>query len=89
LEGKNPLRDQDFRLEKMDNELLLFNPKTTKVVYLNETASLIWQLCDGQRSVVELISLLADSFPEAEPSIRNDVEETINQFMSEGVISLA
>ena len=47
MEDKKPLRNQDFRLEKMDDELLLFNPKSTNILYLNETASLIWQLCDG------------------------------------------
>lgn len=88
MTDQKPLRHQDFRLEKMDNELLLFNPKTTNILYLNETASLIWQLCDGQRSVNEMIALLTETFPEAGPSIRQDVEETITLFKKHGAISL-
>ncbi|MDO9084974.1 MAG: PqqD family protein [Anaerolineaceae bacterium] len=86
MEDKKPLRNQDFRLEKMDDELLLFNPKSTNILYLNETASLIWQLCDGQRSVNTMIDLLSESFPEAELSIKKDVEETITLFSDHGAI---
>ncbi len=86
MTDQKPLRHQDFRLEKMDNELLLFNPKTTNILYLNETASLIWQLCDGQRSVPDMIALLIETFPEAGNSIKQDVEETINLFKKHGSI---
>jgi len=88
VEEKKPLRNQDFRLEKMDNELLLFNPKSTNILYLNETASLIWQLCDGQRNVTELVSLLTETFPEAGTNIKKDVEDTITLFKKHGAISL-
>ncbi len=83
-----PLRNQDYRLEKMDEELLLFNPKTTNILYLNQTASLIWQLCDGQSNLQEMISLLKDSFPEAGENIQQDVLETITLFKKHGAILL-
>ena len=86
MNDQKPLRQPDFRLEKMDNELLLFNPKTTNILYLNETASLIWQLCDGQRSVTDMITLLIETFPEAGNSIKQDVDETITLFQKHGVI---
>ena len=57
MEDKKPLRNQDFRLEKMDDELLLFNPQTNNILYLNETAALIWQLCDGHSAVDKIVSL--------------------------------
>ena len=88
MEDKKPVRNLDFRLEKMDNELLLFNPKSTNILYLNETASLIWQLCDGQRNINDMVSLLKETFPEAGASIKKDVEDTIALFRSHGAISL-
>ena len=88
MEERNPIRNQDYRLEKMDEELLLFNPKTTNILYLNETASLIWQLCDGQRTLKEMISLLKDTFPEAGDHIQQDVVETIDHFKKHGAILL-
>ena len=82
----NPCRVADFRLEQMDNELLLFHPAQSKVLYCNETASLIWQLCDGQHSPPEIIALLADSYPEAANEIAKDVETTLKQFHAHGAI---
>jgi len=84
--SNKPFRVADFRLEKMDNELLLFNSKTTNVIYLNESASVIWQLCDGQRSVDEIIDLLVSTYPEAAASIRSDVQETIELFLANQAI---
>jgi len=86
--SQKPFRVPEFRLEKMDNEMLLFNSKTTHVLYLNESASVIWQLCDGKRSVDEIIDLLAGTYPEAAASIRSDVHETIELFLTNQAIQL-
>ena len=86
--AKMPLRKPEYRLEKMDNEILLFNPNTSNVLYLNESASVIWQLCDGQHSVEEMIKLLADVYPEAAAAINKDVHETLELFISNGAVLL-
>lgn len=85
-ELNRPRRVADYRLEQMDNELLLFHPAQSKVLYCNETASLIWQLCDGQHSTPEIIALLSDSYPESANEIANDVETTLKQFHAHGAI---
>jgi hypothetical protein len=30
---------------------------------LNETASVIWQLCNGERPVAEIVEILQDAYP--------------------------
>jgi hypothetical protein len=83
-----PLRKQEYRLEKMDNELLLFNPQDLVVLYLNESASVVWQLCDGQRTISQIAELIAEAYPEAEKSILDDVQETIMLFRDKGAVTL-
>ena len=63
--SSRPKVNPDYRLETLDNEQLLYDPEQTRVLACNETASLIWRLCDGQRTVDEIAALLADAFPEA------------------------
>ena len=46
-----PRRKTDYRLEQLDGEMVLYHPSETKILYFNQTASLIWQLCDGERTV--------------------------------------
>ena len=81
-----PHRNPDYRLEAIDGELLLFHPEKAKIMYCNETASLIWQLCDGERTTQEIIGLLADTFPGAAAAIPDDVESTLKEFHQHGAI---
>ena len=88
IETDVPTPNTEYRLEKMDGELLLYHPAATTTVYLNETASLIWHLCDGQRSVGEIVASLQESFPEAGDGIASDVESALNSFVEHGAIRL-
>ncbi len=81
-----PRRAADYRLEPMDNELLLFHPARSKILYCNETASLIWQLCDGERTIEEMITLLTAAFPEAADTIAGEVRATLEQFREHGAV---
>jgi len=84
--GGIPKRKDDYRLEQLDDELLLYHPSDTKILYLNQSASLVWGLCDGEHSVVEIIRLLSEAYPEAVESIPGDVRATLEQFLENGCI---
>jgi len=83
---KKPRRKREYRLEQMDNELLLYHPAETQVMYCNETASLIWQLCDGQRTRKEIVALLVEAYPDGAERIAGDVQLTLEQFLTHGAI---
>ena len=87
-QNSKPLPDTEFTLEELDNELLLYHPTKTTTVYMNETASIIWRLCDGERTVGDIIRLIEESYPEAGKGIGDDVESTLNVFIEHGAISL-
>jgi hypothetical protein len=84
-----PKQKPDYHLELIDGELLLYHLNETRILYFNETASLIWRLCDGQQSIGEIITLLSEAYPEAAKSMAADVKETIEQFLTAGCIELA
>ncbi len=81
-----PCRKPDYRLEALDGELLLFHPAQGQILYCNESASLIWQLCDGERTEAEIIELLREAYPEAADEIANDVRQTLALFARHGAI---
>lgn len=81
-----PQRQPDYRLELLDSELLLYHPSQTQILYCNQTASLIWQLCDGQHTVQQIIDLLSAAFPAADATIATDVMTTLQQFQQHGAI---
>ncbi len=61
LEGKGspktglPLaRNKAILLQEIDGELLIYDLDTDKAYNLNKTAALVWQLCDGTKSVAQI-----------------------------------
>ncbi|MCK5717795.1 MAG: PqqD family protein [Thiomargarita sp.] len=82
-------RTPHYQLEKFDNELLLYHPAKTQAVYLNETAALIWNLCDGQRTFLDIQILLQEAYPEMSHQIPQDLNTTLEQLVQQGVIELS
>jgi hypothetical protein len=77
-----------YRVEEMDGELLLYHPQSTATVYMNNTAALVWQLCDGSRAVTEIIDILNESFPGSEEGIRDDVVKALESFTAQGALKV-
>ena len=83
-----PVSSSEFTLEQLDDELLLYHPTKTLTVYMNETASLVWQLCDGKRTVGEIVRQLQQAYPEAADNMQSDVEQALAAFSEHGAITL-
>ncbi|MGE0703719.1 MAG: PqqD family protein [Vicinamibacterales bacterium] len=84
-----PSRVEHFSLERLDNEILLYHPGLTKAIHLNETAALVWELCDGQRSIAEIGTLLGEAFPEQADEVRNDVAAVVDRLSTEGALRIS
>ena len=83
---KKPKTIDDFQLEEIDGEVLLYSPKATRSIYLNPSASLIWRLCTGEFSTQEIVESLQEQFPEQAESIADDVMTTLDQFIESQAI---
>ena len=88
LTDKRPQKVSDYQAEMMEGELVIFHPTDTKVLHSNPSAALIWNLCDGQHTVGEIIQIIAEAYPESAEQIKNDVPETIQLFVENKAIVL-
>jgi hypothetical protein len=82
---QRPVRTDGYKLEVLDDELLLYHPEQTRAIYMNETATVIWALCDG-RTVDEIRDEVAAAFPDATASLMDDVRHTISQLSEFGAL---
>ena len=55
----NPRRRDDLHVERLDDELCIYDEATQRAHVLNETAARVWESCDGRRGVGELATALA------------------------------
>jgi len=84
-----PHQHGDFQIEQLEGETLLYQHQLKRVIYLNESAALVWHLCDGRRSVADIIELLVNSYPETEDAVRADVIEAIDSLFLEDALYIA
>lgn len=74
-------------LEEIDGEFLLYGKVSKKAHYLNETASIIWKLCDGNHTVGQIIDELSEAYPES-PDVAADVMQTLDRLVSEATLTV-
>jgi hypothetical protein len=75
-----------FFVEEMEGENLLYRLGGHKAIHLNHTATVIWKLCDGSRTVEDIIGLLAKEYPGSETTVAADVREAIELLVGEGAL---
>lgn len=85
---KKPRRAAGYQIETVDEELLLYDPEHGRILALNATGALVWQLCDGARTVGEIIGLLQEGYPDA-AGIPDDVEELLGKLREAGAVEFS
>ena len=71
-----------LRYDEVREEHLLLVPEGA--VRLNPTAAAVLELCDGERSVDEIASTLAERYEGGD--LRDDVEELVNGLAQRGFV---
>jgi hypothetical protein len=83
-----PIPTANLETEVVEGEVLVYNPQQTRAVYLNPTAALVFGLCDGKRSVREIIRVLSECYPDGAASLSDDVLTTINELRESGILAV-
>ena len=86
LPSDHPYLSDDFEVSMLDGEMILFSSKTDKVLYLNESSRMIWELCNGDLSVMNIIKLLTEAYPDAIDEIESDINTTFENLYEGGAI---
>ena len=84
--SSRPRHAADFHMWPFEDEMLLVDSRNATGILLNQTATLLWHLCDGERSVLEIIDLLCETYPLETERLRSDVEEAIDLLSGHGAI---
>ena len=89
LDTKRPRQVSGYQVadkESLDGEMVLFHPVTQKILYSNRTGALIWGLCDGQRTVADIIQMLSEAYPDSASEIEADVHDALLTLAEQGAI---
>ena len=74
-----PRRADEVRAVILDDEALLLDPRTDRIHQLNQQATLLWSVLDGEGTVGELVEDVADAFGIDGDDVRDDVHVLLEQ----------
>lgn len=77
---------EECLLEDMDGELLLYYPPTAVTLHLNGPSAVVWELCNGERSVADIVSLVEEAYPEQQAQIADDVQSVITDLSARNIL---
>ena len=77
-----PKRRSDLNYRTIDGETLILNREEGRLHQLNPTASFIWDCCDGNSDIAEIIDRLAAAYEVDSSTARKDVEEILSNLRS-------
>lgn len=83
-----PARTPGCQTDRLGEETLVFCPARSETIYLNDTAALVWSLCDGARTVQQIVDLLSAAYPDAAGRVAVDVDQTLRLLQQRGAVRL-
>lgn len=84
--SRRPRPSSGILTETFEDELLLYRPDDGRGILLNPTASLVWSLSDGTRTVGEIAAFLREAYPESGGDLAAEVEATLALLDGHGAI---
>ena len=88
MADQRPYQNQRVAFTVIDEDAILVHPQDSSIYFLNDVASRIWLLADGQHSVQDIAGHLCQEFQVAPERALNDVEKMIDAFVAKELISL-
>jgi len=84
--SKIPAKSNHITTRIIGDEAVLMNLVTLKTYYLNETASRIWALTDGSRSVDSIVYELAEQYEVSRDECGEEVLQLLSSLREEQLI---
>ena len=78
---------EDVLEVEVDGRITLYRREGEVALVLNDTASDVWRLCDGEHDVDEIVRLLAAAYAADAEGIRPQVEDAVRRFHDERLLT--
>ena len=86
-DATRPLGREDLLTREVDGEFFLYDPVTDRVVLINDSAAVIFALCDGTRTEDEIAAEVQRLYASEAEHLHDEVRATLAHFMADGLIA--
>jgi hypothetical protein len=81
-----PLARSDITVQVIGDEVMLYDSDNEKIHILNHSAYAIWQLCNGENSLVDMCEKLIAKYEDSNLDLVDDIQVTIDGFIQKGLL---
>jgi Coenzyme PQQ synthesis protein D (PqqD) len=81
-----PLRRAGASAVELDDNLALYDDVGQLLILLNPSAASVWELCDGTRTLDEIVRALVEVYGDAGGLIGSDVGQTVRKLAELGLV---
>jgi hypothetical protein len=82
----NPTRRTDLTAREVEGQVLILDRQREQVHQLNETASFIWECCDGSSTIGDIARRVAERFGTESAAIEPEIGEAISKLRELGLL---
>lgn len=83
---QRPNRRTEFEERIVEGEMVVMDKESEQIHQLNQTASFIWQLCDGNHDQQQIAEELAEAFEIDADTAEADVADTLKKLEEIGLL---
>jgi PqqD family protein of HPr-rel-A system len=80
MELQSPTPNKDVSLQRVGQEAILHDRRNGRAHVINESAARIWELCDGQHTLDQIVSTFAADYALPAADVQADVQDILAKF---------
>ncbi len=83
-----PIQREDCDVQKIPCCWIVTIEEDGRRIKLNDSSMLIWQLCEGENTVGEMIEALQEEYPDVD-GMDKDIQRALDELLEETLISIS
>ena len=84
----SPQVRDDLVFRQLDEEWVVYDPKSEKLHVLNASAAVVWLCCAGESTLAEIVDAVKEAFDTNldKEALEEEVRQTVESFAQEGLL---
>jgi hypothetical protein len=87
MNSYRPERRDELIIGQVDDDFLVYDPVRDRTTLLNWSAAAVLELCDGERSVAQIIAEVALAASAPDGDLGTEIEDTIHRLAANGLFA--
>lgn len=81
-----PERVGEIWTRREGDQTAIFEPSSQRLIRLNASALALWELCDGETELDEVVEALVELTGRSKADVASEVEATLDQLLNLGLV---